>query len=119
VVVGHAGDSNDLDYLMWIMDQGALIGCDRFGLDPYNPTADRVRTIVQLCGRGYADRIVLGHDAACFMDPVSGADSQRAMAAVAPNWHFRHISDDVLPALREQGVTEEQITTMMVDNPRR
>jgi phosphotriesterase-related protein len=25
----------------------------------------------------------------------------------------------VLPALAEQGVTAEQITTMMVDNPRR
>ncbi|MGI8816720.1 MAG: hypothetical protein ACR2G2_15955 [Pseudonocardia sp.] len=37
VVVGHVGDSDDLDYLRWIMDQGALIGCDRFGLDMYNP----------------------------------------------------------------------------------
>ncbi len=33
VVVGHAGDSNDLDYLRWIADQGAIIGCDRFGID--------------------------------------------------------------------------------------
>ena len=34
-----------------------------------------------------------------------------------PNWHYLHISDDVLPALRERGVTDEQIHTMMVDNP--
>ncbi len=119
VVVGHAGDSNDLDYLMWIMDQGATIGCDRFGIDLFNPTDDRVATIVALCGRGYADRIVLSHDAACYMDFFSGEAGQQALATVTPNWHFRHISEDVLPALRERGVSEEQITTMMVDNPRR
>ena len=47
VVVGHAGDSNDLDYLKWIMDQGTTIGCDRLDLDMFNPTADRVRTIAR------------------------------------------------------------------------
>ena len=42
VVVGHAGDSNDLAYLRWIADQGALVGCDRFGIDVYNPTEERI-----------------------------------------------------------------------------
>jgi phosphotriesterase-related protein len=37
----------------------------------------------------------------------------------APNWHYQHISKDVLPALREQGVTDAQVTMMLVDNPRR
>jgi phosphotriesterase-related protein len=32
---------------------------------------------------------------------------------------YLHISRDVLPALRQRGVAEEQITTMMVGNPRR
>ncbi|MFC6576216.1 hypothetical protein [Planomonospora parontospora] len=30
-----------------------------------------------------------------------------------------HIHDDVLPALREAGVTDAQIDRMLVDNPRR
>lgn len=119
VVIGHAGDSNDLDYLKWIMDQGATIGCDRFGLDMFNSTADRVRTIVALCGQGYADRIVLSHDASCYMDFFSGETTQEMLAQAAPNWHYLHIHRDVLPALREQGVTENQLSTMLVDNPRR
>ena len=119
VVVGHAGDSNDLDYLKWIMDQGATIGCDRFGLDLFNPTEQRVRTIAALCEQGYTDRIVLAHDAACYMDFFSGEASQQALAEAAPNWHYLHISSDVLPALRAEGVTDEQIRTMLVDNPRR
>jgi phosphotriesterase-related protein len=38
---------------------------------------------------------------------------------MAPNWNFLHISKDVLPALRELGVTEDQIDVLLVDNPRR
>jgi phosphotriesterase-related protein len=119
VAVGHAGDSNDLDYLKWIMDKGATIGCDRFGLDMFNPTADRVRTIAALCEQGYADRIVLSHDAACYMDFMSGEASQALLRQAMPNWNFLHISQDVLPALLNEGVTDEQIHTMLVDNPRR
>jgi predicted metal-dependent phosphotriesterase family hydrolase len=40
-----------------------------------------------------------------------------ARAAAAPNWHYEHITDDVLPALLASGVTQEQIDTMMVENP--
>jgi phosphotriesterase-related protein len=117
VVVGHAGDSNDLDYLMELADTGAMLGMDRFGVDVYNPTADRVRTVVALCERGYADRMVLSHDAGCYYDWF-GPDPE-VLAAAAPNWNFRHISDDVLPALREQGVTDAQLDQMLVENPKR
>lgn len=119
VVIGHAGDSNDLDYLRSLMDRGATIGCDRFGLDLFNPTEQRVATIATLCAEGYADRIVLSHDAACYMDFFSGEAAQQALAAAAPNWHYLHISRDVLPALRDRGVDEGQLRTMLVDNPRR
>ena len=118
VVIAHAGDSNDLDYLMELADTGAMLGMDRFGLDMFNPTPDRIRTIAALAVRGYTDRMVLAQDANCFID-YFGADHDAARAAIMPNWHYTHISDDVLPALRESGVTEEQIQQMLVDNPRR
>ncbi|MDH2429110.1 phosphotriesterase-related protein [Sphaerisporangium sp. TRM90804] len=117
VVVGHAGDSNDLGYLMRLADTGATLGMDRFGLDVYNPTPARVDTIAALCERGYADRMVLSHDSACFMDYFGGAYGQMLEHA-APNWHLRHIHDDVLPALREKGVTDAQLHQMLVVNPR-
>ena len=39
--------------------------------------------------------------------------------AFQPQWHYLHIEQDVLPYLREHGVTQAQIDTMLVDNPRR
>ncbi|GAA1267197.1 phosphotriesterase [Sphaerisporangium rubeum] len=117
VVVGHAGDSNDLDYLMRMADTGATLGMDRFGLDLYNPTADRVATVAALHHRGYTDRMVLSHDTACFMDYFG--PSWDDLPLVAPNWRFDHILDDVLPALRAEGVPDAAIHQMMVVNPRR
>ena len=117
VVIGHAGDSNDLDYLMELADTGAILGMDRFGLDVINTTENRVATVATLCERGYADRVVLSHDTSCFIDWF-GPDPA-TVPAMQPNWNYRHISDDVLPALREAGVTDAQIDQMLVANPTR
>jgi phosphotriesterase-related protein len=115
VMVGHAGDSNDLDYLTELADQGVLLGMDRFGLDLFNPGTERVKTIIALAAHGYAGSMVLAHDASCFIDYFGAHDAARA--AAAPNWHYEHISDNVLPALLDGGVTQTQIDTMMVENP--
>ena len=116
VVIGHAGDSNDLDYLTELADQGVTLGMDRFGLDLFNPGSQRIATVAALAARGYADRMVLSHDASCFID-YFGAAHDQALAAAAPNWHYEHISDDVLPALLDAGVTQAQIDQMLVENP--
>lgn len=115
VVIGHCGDTTDLGYLEELIANGSYLGMDRFGLDAFLPFEDRVNTVATLCERGHADRMVLSHDAACLIDWLPEA----AVPVALPNWHYLHIHDDVLPALQQRGVTDEQITTMLVDNPRR
>ena len=115
VVIGHSGDSEDLDYLEKLMAAGSYIGMDRFGIDSFLPTDKRVATIVKLCERGRADRMVLAHDASCYIDWFDPALVKAAM----PRWTFLHISDDVVPALRQSGVSEDQIRQMTVENPLR
>jgi phosphotriesterase-related protein len=112
VVIGHSGDSTDLDYLTELADQGFSLGMDRFGLDMLLPFEQRVATVAELCQRGYAERLVLSHDAACHTDwfPHEQMDT-------AGRWNFTHISREVLPALRASGVSDDQISTMLVDNP--
>jgi phosphotriesterase-related protein len=99
---------------MELADAGSVLGMDRFGLNMLLPFDQRVDTVAALCERGYADRMVLSHDASCHTDwfPHEVIDP-------AGHWHFRHIHDDVLPALRERGVTDAHIDAMLVDNPRR
>jgi len=115
VVIGHCGDSDDLDYLEEIIANGSYLGMDRFGIDGYQPTETRVAVVAELCRRGHAGKMVLSHDASCYLDWIPGEIPPSTM----PNWNYLHISRDVLPALREQGVTEAQIDQMLIGNPRR
>jgi phosphotriesterase-related protein len=41
------------------------------------------------------------------------------VVGASKDWRWTHIPDDVLPAMRSAGISDEDITTMMVDNPRR
>ena len=114
IVIAHAGDSNDLAYLRTIADSGAALGFDRFNIEHFNPDARRIETLLALLAEGYGDRIHLSHDAACFIDFMIG---DPAFANEQPS--YLHISTKILPALRQEGVTDEQIDELMVVNPRR
>jgi phosphotriesterase-related protein len=115
VVLGHSGDTTDLDYLTELADAGCLLGMDRFGIDLITSFEDRVGTVAAMCSRGYAESLVLSHDAACYIDWFPPG----SVARFAPSWNYQHIFEDVLPALRARGVTDAQIDTMLVANPRR
>lgn len=115
VIVGHSGDTTDIKYLEKLIANGSYIGMDRFGIDVLLPFEDRVNTVAKMCELGYAEKMVLSQDASCFMDALPEA----ALPVMLPNWHYLHIHNDVIPALRQRGVTEGQIDTMLVGNPRR
>ena len=114
VIIGHSGDSDDLGYLRGLMERGSTIGMDRFGLDNFLPTEKRVDVLARLCAEGYAPKMVLSHDANCWTDLMS----EDAKRRTRPRWHYTHISDDILPALRKAGVSDDQLDQMLVRNPR-
>jgi phosphotriesterase-related protein len=113
LIIGHSGDSTDLDYLEELIAAGSYLGMDRFGIDTISPFEQRIDTVVRLCERGHASRLVLSHDYSSFIDwfPEEG------LAQRLPNWHYLHIHRDVIPALKRRGITDAQIHTMLVDNP--
>jgi len=114
VVIGHSGDSTDVAYLEAIMARGSFIGMDRFGIDIILAFEDRVQIVADLCARGHADQMVLSHDAACHNDWLPPQAYDRM-----PRWNYLHITRDVIPALRDRGVTEAQIEQMLIHNPKK
>jgi phosphotriesterase-related protein len=115
VVIGHSGDTTDLDYLEQLVSDGSYLGMDRFGIDTILSFEDRVQTVVQMCQRGHAGKLVLSHDAACYNHWLP----ERQLPAILPRWNYLHIHNDVIPALKRGGVTDEQLRTMLIDNPRK
>ena len=116
VVIAHAGDSGDLDYVRAIAETGAAVGCDRFPGEHLRPLQDRIRTVLDLLELGYGDRIHLSHDGACFLDFVAG-DPEVAQMGLEGDYLF--ISETVVPALLEAGVTQHQIDEIMITNAAR
>jgi phosphotriesterase-related protein len=114
VVLGHSGDSADVDHLSALADLGFILGMDRFGLYVDTTFEARADTVVEMCRRGYAERMVLSHDTSCYLDMIDPR-----IVAMLTTWTYLHIEDEVLPYIRERGVTDAQIETMLVENPRR
>jgi phosphotriesterase-related protein len=112
VVIGHSGGSLDTDYHLALIDRGSYIGFDRFGTRAHT-VEEEVDAVARLCARGYAGRIVLSHDAMCACDWFPSSVMEAAV-----DWRWTHIPRDVLPVMRERGISDADIRTMMVDNPR-
>jgi phosphotriesterase-related protein len=114
VVLGHSGDSTDCDHLAKLADLGFVLGMDRFGFNLTTTFEARADTLIEMVRRGYADRMVLSQDASCYIDW-----GDPSALVFLPQWHYLHLADDVFPYVLGKGVTEQDLTTMLVDVPRR
>jgi len=120
IQIAHTGDTDDLDYIERLLDTGVFVGMDRYGLEIFLPMEQRNATVTALLERGYAERMFLSQDFCATLDwyPAEVA-TQMMEAGAAKGWSMTLIFEEVIPALRESGMTDEQLETMMVSNPKR
>jgi phosphotriesterase-related protein len=114
VVLGHSGDSTDAEHLTELAEAGFVLGMDRFGINLETTFEARADIVVEMCQRGFAGSMVLSQDASCYIDWIDPN-----VLAFLPQWHYEHISTEVVPYLLEHGVTQEQVDTMLVTVPKR
>ncbi len=118
VVIGHSCDTANLAYHVSLLNRGAFIGFDRFGLERLFPDRLRIASLAGLLAIGYAEQIVLSHDfVGCFLgrSMFRTPESQQGLA----KWNYTYLFKEVIPKLREIGISEPQVRTMLVENPRR
>lgn len=112
IVIGHADSYPHLDYYLALIERGANVEFDFLGMS-FTP-AERhgegriIERICDLLGRGHAERIFLSQDV-CH-------DSQ--LTRYGGNG-YTYLARTFLPRLREAGVSDDEIETMTVANPRR
>ena len=114
IVIAHAGDSNDLDYLRAIADtrrEPRLRPLQHRALQPRRePHRDARRA---RSPRATPSACTSATTRACFYDFMH---ANPFFADEKPD--YLHISNEILPALLAAGVTQEQIDQMLVANPR-
>lgn len=115
ICIGHSADTDNVDYLESLLRTGVYLSMDR-----YPGTAGRLSwerrnaTVKALVDRGWASRLMLGHDYA----PAPVRVGAPAAPPAGPT-RYLFVSTVAVPALRAAGVAERDIQTMLVDAPRR
>ncbi|HKS92560.1 MAG TPA: hypothetical protein VJQ83_11575 [Tepidiformaceae bacterium] len=115
VCIGHSADTTDVDYLEELLRTGVYLSMDRYPGSGERPNWEqRNATVKALIERGWVQRLMLGHDYA--PTPVAAG---KPMTPPSGPTRYLFVSTVAIPALKEAGVSEDDIQTMMVDVPRR
>ncbi|MDP2852916.1 MAG: hypothetical protein Q8O28_01570 [Smithellaceae bacterium] len=118
IMIGHMCGNPSLDYQREVLNKGVSIAFDRFGIEIFLSDEMRLKTLLALLGEGFAESIMLSHDYVGASFGRGGLWPEHMLPQVA-NWSYSHIFHNIIPALKKAGITDEQIRTMMIDNPRR
>ena len=112
VVIGHADSYPQLDHHLAIVERGACVEFDFLGMTftPQERYGEEriVELLCELLARGHVERVLLSQDV-CH-------DSQ--LERYGGNG-YTYLARTFLPRLREAGVSDAEIETMTVANPRR
>jgi phosphotriesterase-related protein len=117
VMIGHVSNSKDIEYHKAILQRGVYIAFDRIGLEPYGKTEDHIKNISELCKLGFADKIMLSQDTVNYWWGRQ-IKPPEAFVKALENYRIDFITEKFLPAIKAQGVTDDQIKQMMEVNPK-
>jgi phosphotriesterase-related protein len=121
IAIGHSADSTDVEYLEAMLNEGVYLSMDRYPMRPDRPHwQERNVTVQALVERGWAHRIMLGHDtsvtSAMYHD---SPDEQPPFYADFDGNGIYFLTRVGIPGLRESGVSQDDIDMMMREAPRR
>jgi phosphotriesterase-related protein len=115
VCIGHSADTTNLDYLEALLNAGVYLSMDRYPGSGDHPTwQERNATVKALIDRGWAERLMLGHDYAPARI-LAGAE----LGPSSEPTRYLFVSTVAIPALLEAGVSAANIDLMMREVPRR
>jgi phosphotriesterase-related protein len=121
LLVGHSDGIDDHAYHRALAERGAFVGFDRFGITLILPDEVRVKNVLALAKAGFTKSIMLSHDSiVCWQGrPLPFANRYEDVLAMLPNWRPTTILTTIVPQLLAGGLSEADVATILVDNPRR
>ncbi|MDY6916509.1 MAG: hypothetical protein SVP26_00980 [Chloroflexota bacterium] len=118
VKVDHSNDTTDVEYLVWLLEQGCSLGLDRYPGRNVSPMA-RTRTMKELIDAGYIDRLLPSHDCLLVRVQADNAEiGEEERMRLNPHGYL-YLKKEVFPWLREMGVSESVLSGLCVNGPRK
>ena len=109
---GHLEEELDMAYYLPILERGAYVQFDLVGWNHEWPGSmrddQRVERLVALIRRGYSRQLLISTDT-CRLSQLRSNGGRG----------YDYMWTDFLPRLRASGVSEQEIETLLVDNPKR
>ncbi len=117
IMIGHTSDNIDIHYHLSILKNNVFDSFDRMGLGApmAPPDEEKYPVILELIEKGHIEKLMLSHDSVAFW---LGRPSVE-LFPMLDNSYPTYIFEKVIPALKELGVTDDQVLTMLKENPRR
>jgi phosphotriesterase-related protein len=131
VLIGHQDEQTDVAPIRKLAERGTFVGVDRIGLEILAPDERRADHVATLVREGFTGQVCLSQDHICaltaprssFWVPLEHreASAARREEIAWQVWQrpYTYIVTDFVPKLLERGVTEADVETIFVDNPRR
>lgn len=118
----HSDDSGDMDYFLGLVRRGYSLSMDHVhrGLIPnYKPSFERrAECIKLLIDAGFADRIFLSQDSE-FGGSLLPEEAREWRETIDPPDGMLFTTRRMIPYLTQLGVSQREIHTITVDNPKR
>lgn len=118
VLIGHFREGDPLDYAENVMRRGSYIGIDQMNFNAHH-LAFNLDTIVELVRRGWANQLMLSHDAVICYNHSRWSDWDHSHYINHAADSLCYLKCTVVPMLLDRGLTENQIHTIFVENPKR
>ena len=109
VALGHLDRNADEYYLLKLAERGIYIQFDGPGKVKYYPDSVRVQLLKSLIAHGHIDQLLISGDMgrASYLEGYGGGPG------------FRFIKTKFIARLLDEGVTQEEIDKIFIENPRR
>ena len=120
MVIGHLGDTDNVEFIETILKKGSYAGLDRFGLDWIFPDEKRIDTLVKLIERGWEDKLVLSHDCSVFIDEFDNEWDERYKVDLEElRFQYTHLPERIVPELVKKGIPEDKVWSLFDSVPRK
>lgn len=131
VLIGHQDEQTEVAPIRKLAERGTFVGIDRVGLEILAPDERRADHAAALIHEGFGSQLCLSQDHICsltaprmshYIPPEmrgQRADRQAEISWMVWGRPYTYLVTDFVPRLKERGVADDVIESILRDNPRR